>query len=94
MQSGAGGPTAEEDAAEFGIDTASISSSIREHIYEGGLRYHAYHAGRYPFPNDGLEQDRDDMKHNMTLMLCDGKFVLAPVEEVLERGGEVLDLGT
>lgn len=28
----------------------SVSSSVREHIYEGGMRYHAYRDGRYPFP--------------------------------------------
>lgn len=62
-------------------------------MYEGGLRYHAYRAGKYAFPNDETEQNRDDMKHTMTLMLCRGAYFYAPVEEALERGGEVLDLG-
>ncbi|KAL2126815.1 hypothetical protein VTI74DRAFT_190 [Chaetomium olivicolor] len=72
---------------------ASITSSVRDHVYEGGLRYHAYRAGRYAFPNDEVEQNRDDMKHTMTLMLCQGAYFYAPVEEALEEGGEVLDLG-
>ena len=66
---------------------------MREHVYEGGLRYHAYRAGKYAFPNDEVEQNRDDMKHGMTLMLCRGEYFYAPVGGVLEGGGEVLDLG-
>jgi hypothetical protein len=74
-------------------DTASLTESIRDHIYEGGLRYHAYHAGKYPFPNDSVEQERDDMKHTVTISICGGKYFYSPIEEVLEKGGEVLDLG-
>jgi 2-polyprenyl-3-methyl-5-hydroxy-6-metoxy-1,4-benzoquinol methylase len=73
---------------------ASITSSVRDHVYEGGLRYHAYRAGRYAFPNDEVEQNRDDMKHTMTLMLCRGAYFYSPVDEALQQGGEVLDLGT
>lgn len=70
-----------------------MTSSVRDHVYEGGLRYHAYHAGKYAFPNDEVEQNRDDMKHTMTVMLCHGAYFYAPVEGLLEEGGEVLDLG-
>ena len=70
-----------------------MTESIREHVFEGGIRYHAYKSGKYAFPNDEIEQNRDDMKHSMCLMLCQGKYFYAPVEEMLERGGEVLDLG-
>lgn len=88
---GGGGPFAfDDDMARY---PASMTSSVRDHVYEGGLRYHAYRAGKYAFPNDETEQNRDDMKHTMTLMLCRGAYFYAPVEEVLERGGEVLDLG-
>jgi hypothetical protein len=72
---------------------ASMTSSVRDHVFEGGLRYHAYRAGKYAFPNDETEQNRDDMKHTMTLMLCNWQYFYAPVEEALERGAEVLDLG-
>ncbi|KAL2019413.1 hypothetical protein VTK56DRAFT_9704 [Thermocarpiscus australiensis] len=71
-----------------------VTSSIWEHVYEGGLRYHAYRNGKYAFPNDEVEQNRDDMKHTMTLMLCHGAYFYAPVGPLLEAGGEVLDLGT
>ncbi|KAB5566351.1 S-adenosyl-L-methionine-dependent methyltransferase [Coniochaeta sp. 2T2.1] len=73
---------------------ASMTSSIRQHVYEGGLRYHAFRDGKYAFPNDDVEQNRDDMKHTMTIMLCRGKHFYAPVEEKLREGGKCLDLGT
>lgn len=82
---------------EFGTDMdhypASMTSSIRQHVYEGGLRYHAFRDGQYAFPNDEIEQNRDDMKHTMTLLLCRGKHFYSPVEKLLENGGKLLDLG-
>ena len=74
-------------------ETRSLTSSIREHIVDGGLRYHAYHAGQYAFPNDETEQYRDELKHNLTLRLCDGEYFLAPLHDILNAGAEVLDLG-
>ena len=71
----------------------SMTSSVRQHVYEGGLRYHAFRDGRYAFPNDEVEQNRDDMKHTMTVMLCRGRHFYAPVEERLRAGGKCLDLG-
>ncbi|KAJ4861908.1 S-adenosyl-L-methionine-dependent methyltransferase [Trichoderma camerunense] len=76
-------------------DTRSLTESIRQHIIDGGLRYHAYHAGQYAFPNDETEQYRDDLKHNLTIHLCEGSYFYAPVHERLQKpGAEVLDLGT
>ncbi|KAH8661160.1 hypothetical protein BGZ61DRAFT_151657 [Ilyonectria robusta] len=75
-------------------DTHSLTHSIRQHIVEGGLRYHAYHAGKYVFPNDENEQYREDLKHNLTVYLCDGELFFAPIHRQLEDGAEVLDLGT
>ncbi len=87
-------PTATTTAVDHSRYPASMTSSVRDHVYEGGLRYHAYRAGKYAFPNDEAEQNRDDMKHAMTLMLCRGAYFYSPVEDVLEAGGaEVLDLG-
>ncbi|EGO54359.1 hypothetical protein NEUTE1DRAFT_148702 [Neurospora tetrasperma FGSC 2508] len=78
-----------------GMDySSSIADSIRGHVYECGLRYHAYHAGKYAYPNDETEQSREEIKHTMSVMLCDGRYFFAPVEEALEKGGQVLDLGT
>ncbi|KAI5464883.1 S-adenosyl-L-methionine-dependent methyltransferase [Mariannaea sp. PMI_226] len=75
-------------------DTRSLTESIRQHIIDGGLRYHAYHAGKYLFPNDETEQEREEMKHNLTLYLCDNEYFYAPVHALFEKGGDVLDLGT
>jgi hypothetical protein len=82
------------EKANVGGETMGITTTIRDHIYEGGLRYHAYHAGKYAFPNDEAEQDRDDMKHSMTVQLCGNRLFYSPVESLLEKGGDVLDLGT
>jgi hypothetical protein len=70
-----------------------MTSSVRAHVFEGGLRYHAFRDGRYAFPNDEIEQNRDDMKHTMAVMLCHGRLFYSPVEEKLKQGGECLDLG-
>ncbi|KAJ4254440.1 hypothetical protein NW762_010038 [Fusarium torreyae] len=75
-------------------ETRSLTDSIRQHIVDGGLRYHAYHAGKYLFPNDEAEQDREELKHNLTVYLCEDKLFFAPIEHLLESGADVLDLGT
>lgn len=81
----------EEDSWD---DTRSLTESIRQHIIDGGLRYHAYHAGQYAFPNDETEQYRDDLKHHLTIHLCEGVYFYSPVHERLQQpGAEVLDLG-
>ncbi|KID67733.1 hypothetical protein MAN_04491, partial [Metarhizium hybridum] len=82
------------DGQEIDDDTRSLTSSVRQHIVDGGLRYHAYHAGQYAFPNDENEQYRDNLKHVVTLHLCGGTYFFAPIHELLQRGAYVLDLGT
>ncbi|KAK4178875.1 S-adenosyl-L-methionine-dependent methyltransferase [Triangularia setosa] len=78
----------------YGTDTnttasTSLAESVREFIYENGRRYHKFREGMYNFPNDDVEQQREDMKHQMVKMLC-GKLYFAPVE----RPQQVLDIGT
>ncbi|KAF3761970.1 S-adenosyl-L-methionine-dependent methyltransferase, partial [Cryphonectria parasitica EP155] len=65
-------------------------------VYEYGRRYHANTDGRvlYPLPNDESEQERDDMKHKLSLWMMHEKLFYAPVEDTLKRGGAVFDLGT
>ncbi len=49
--------------------STSVTSSIRNNILENGLRYHSFKQDAYyPFPNDENEQNRDDIKHAMTVM--------------------------
>src|SRR5688572_2794659 len=74
------GETLREDVDD---DTRSLTDSIREHIVAGGLRYHAYHAGSYSFPNDETEQYRDELKHNVCLHLCEGAYFYAPIQGML-----------
>lgn len=73
-------------------DTASLTDSVKDHIYENGLRYHGYRPGSYSFPNDDTEQERDRWAHRLSIEICGG-FFLAPVETRLEKGAHVLDLG-
>jgi len=71
--------------------TTSLASILKQHTYERGLRYHAFQDGKYPFPNDENEQNRDDMKHAMIMELCEGKLYYAPIREETPT---ILDLGT
>lgn len=79
--------------AEMDNDSHSLSSSVRKHVVDGHLRYHAYHAGQYAFPNDETEQYRDNLKHALTIHLCDGNYFYAPFHKMFEQGAQVLDLG-
>ncbi|KAI8651181.1 hypothetical protein NCS55_01361500 [Fusarium keratoplasticum] len=84
-------PTSDYDAESVNFQAASLNSSIYQHFYENGRRYHHYRHGTYPIPNDDAEQNRDDMKHVMMLELTDGKLFFAPVGNNPQK---VLDLGT
>jgi hypothetical protein len=70
--------------------STSISSSIRNHTFENNRRYHRFQEGRYHFPNDEPEQEREDMKHAMIINLMDSRLHLAP----LQNPQAVLDIGT
>ncbi|GAO17644.1 hypothetical protein UVI_02002060 [Ustilaginoidea virens] len=85
---------------EFGLDgglldddtTASVTSSIyAAYAYERGRRYHVFGDGRYPIPNDDIEQSREDMKHAMLMMLTGNKPFLAPIGDHPQK---ILDIGT
>ncbi|KAK9441069.1 S-adenosyl-L-methionine-dependent methyltransferase [Metarhizium brunneum] len=92
-------PATESDD-EFDLDsglqgddtTASLASSIyTSFAYERGRRYQTFGDGRYPIPNDDLEQNREDMKHAMLMMLTDGKPFFSPVGTHPQK---ILDIGT
>jgi hypothetical protein len=87
--------SSESDDPGYGSDSAStastsLSSSVRDYTFENGRRYHKYNEGRYLFPNDESEQEREDMKHAMILNLCGGRLHYSP----LENPQNVLDIGT
>ncbi|KAK3939454.1 S-adenosyl-L-methionine-dependent methyltransferase [Diplogelasinospora grovesii] len=70
--------------------STSLAESVRDYIFENGRRYHKFREGRYNFPNDDVEQQREDMKHAMIKMLC-GQLHFAPIGS---HPQEVLDIGT
>ncbi|KDN72361.1 putative methyltransferase domain-containing protein [Colletotrichum sublineola] len=80
----------------YGTDIASnastsIESSVRDYLYENGRRYHRFREGQYNFPNDEIEQEREDMKHAMVKLLCNQKLSFAPLGEWPQQ---ILDMGT
>ena len=70
--------------------STSISSSVRDYAFENGRRYHSFRAGKYQFPNDESEQEREDMKHALIINLCGGKLHYAP----FQNPQQILDIGT
>lgn len=82
-------PGYESDGASFA--STSLSSSVRDYLFENGRRYHRFREGRYNFPNDEPEQDREDMKHACVKMLCQGRLHFAPLRADVQN---ILDVGT
>ncbi|KAL7795899.1 S-adenosyl-L-methionine-dependent methyltransferase [Trichoderma ceciliae] len=76
-----------------GVSSASTSamSSVRDYMFENGRRYHRFREGSYNFPNDDVEQEREDMKHAMAKLLCSQKLHFAPIGN---NPQEILDVGT
>ena len=99
-------PSSPSDFSDYGSDidrqstrSISISSATRDYAFENGRRYHKFREGRYAFPNDESEQEREDMKHAMIVNLCGGRLHFAPVgkyagEGTKEELHDVIDLGT
>lgn len=50
-------------------ESTSVPPSVYAHEYEQGRRYHRYKSGRYPLPNDVVEQHVEDIKHALMLEL-------------------------
>ena len=69
-----------DDSSEHGdlyaevdsTDSTSVSPSVYAHEYEHGRRYHGDRSGRYPLPNDFIEQQREDIWHALMLELTVG----------------------
>lgn len=82
--------TTDYDTDSLGSDLSSISSSVFEHQYENGRRYHSYRAGRYMLPNDEKEQERLDLLHHCFRLTLDGDICYTKLENPLN----ILDVGT
>jgi hypothetical protein len=72
-------------------DASLLRPTITAYPFENGRRYHAYAEGKYYFPNDEKEMERQDIEHQMTLLLMDGQLYICPLQENPSR---ILDLGT
>ncbi|OAA61869.1 hypothetical protein SPI_04728 [Niveomyces insectorum RCEF 264] len=86
----------EFEPLEFSLDEPgslyqSIGSNIYKHSYENGRRYHFFRNGKYPIPNDDLEQNREDLKHVLVQELTGGTLVHAPIGDSPQK---IIDLGT
>jgi hypothetical protein len=68
----------------------SLRSSVQNYAWENGRRYHRFREGAYNFPNDDLEQDREDMKHAMMVYLCQ-RLHFAPIGSNPQT---IMDMGT
>jgi SAM-dependent methyltransferase len=79
------------DVSINGSYSTSLRSSIQNYKYEHGRRYHGYHDGEYPLPNDEAEQDRMDMLHHIWRMMLGGGLLRRPLNYPPQR---ILDVGT
>ncbi|TKW49507.1 hypothetical protein CTA1_1332 [Colletotrichum tanaceti] len=81
----------EGSIADDQTDSTTLSSSVYEHSFRNGRRYHKFRHGRYPIPNDETEQNREDMLHAMMLEATDGRLYFAPIGDGPQK---IIDLGT
>ncbi|OAR02793.1 hypothetical protein LLEC1_00195 [Akanthomyces lecanii] len=75
----------------FSSGSTSAESSVRDYMFENGRRYHRFREGAYNFPNDDVEQEREDMKHAMVKLLCGQRLFFAPIGD---NPQQILDIGT
>lgn len=54
--------------------SVSVVSTVYDHEIAHGRRYHGYKKGRYPLPNDEIEQQREEIHHAtmLELAVCHG----------------------
>lgn len=79
------------EASDVSSYTTSLMSDATNFQYENGRRYHSYREGQYVLPNDGGEQDRQDILHHVRNLTLGGALFRAPLRSSLQR---VLDVGT
>ncbi|KAK1545410.1 UMTA [Colletotrichum paranaense] len=84
----------EQDLESIRSETTSVKDSILEHRIENGRSYHKYKDGKYAWPNDNMEQDRQDMQHEICILTFHERLGFAPPCDEGAKVGRVLDLGT
>lgn len=90
--SNAGSTISDSGYAESLTSTESLRSSIYAYEEEHGRTYHAYHAGKYHFPNDGGEQERMDIHYHAVRLAMGNKLFHAPLAD--KEPTAILDVGT
>ncbi|KAH8896043.1 S-adenosyl-L-methionine-dependent methyltransferase [Thozetella sp. PMI_491] len=95
MPSVAHGETLSNDGdstvASFRSSIISAQSGASDFVEEHGRTYHRYKEGKYPLPNDQIEQERLDLQHALFLLTSQGNLSLAPIGDSVRN---VLDIAT
>ncbi|CAK7227945.1 hypothetical protein SCUCBS95973_006716 [Sporothrix curviconia] len=84
-------PTVYDQQGDTASLVGSVTSSVNEHVYENGRRYHKYKSGRYPIPNDDKEAVRESVRNALVLELVGGCLHLAPIGDNPQN---IMDIGT
>lgn len=71
--------------------TTTVDETVKDFFFENGRRYHRFREGIYPFPNDGIEQEREELLHVLIKSLGEGKLHQAPIGS---HPQSILDVGT
>src|SRR6188474_2939297 len=83
----------DEHMDDDGWSTSGLHfSSANNSLHENGRRYHESRHARYHFPNDEMEQEREDLLHHMVSLLCGDKLHFAPLD--VEGPCKIVDVGT
>ncbi|KAL2884975.1 DUF814 domain-containing protein [Ceratocystis lukuohia] len=73
------------------VASTSIRQGTHEYPFENGRRYHWFMEGTYNFPNDADEQENEQIRHELVMMLFEDNLHFSPIEDNPQR---ILDLGT
>ncbi|KAH7321339.1 S-adenosyl-L-methionine-dependent methyltransferase [Stachybotrys elegans] len=76
---------------EISISSTSILPSADQYELIHGRRYHGYQCGRYPLPNDILEQQREETLHAMMLQVTGNRLFYSDIGEHPQK---IVDIGT
>ncbi|KAK5660407.1 hypothetical protein OQA88_12950 [Cercophora sp. LCS_1] len=85
------GVTSDYEPSQDGSVFGSLTSSVKDHVWEFGRRYHMFKYGRYPLPNDDEEYKREALRHTMLKELLGGNLYFAPIGSHPQK---IIDFGT
>ncbi|KAL5604868.1 hypothetical protein BROUX41_001801 [Berkeleyomyces rouxiae] len=73
------------------VASTSIRQGTHDYPFENGRRYHWFMEGSYNFPNDADEQENEQIRHELVMMLFEDQLHFSPIGDTPQR---ILDLGT